>query len=158
MPAFAFDADAYLTTLAPPTITIGGATVEGRHLSAAQWLKALDLLDRAHAAGSGVAYAEVGRFVFDAMYPPPPAPPRRWFRRSPPRPPSVWEQLIAGPPAVWQRALALFFASPILTPRTATEATGSSADSSPSASSGTSSPPTAGAPGTPPASGPPETA
>lgn len=153
-----YDADAYVAALTPPSLTLGGVTYTGRHLSAAQWVRALTLLDEARVKGSATAWVRVAAFVFRAMFDPP-----RWqvWRRWPSR------AILAAPPAVWQDALATFFASSetgrlqttattpppglTMTSLDATALTGA-------ATSPDSSAPTASTPGTPPATGQPETA
>ncbi len=150
--AVTFDADAYLATLTPPAVIVGGVTYTGRHLSAVQWMRVLALEDQARKTGSMVAWAACARYVFDCAFP------RPWW--------AVWRrkvswQLLALPPAVWQGALAAFFAGPpgtTTTPPASASGAAPAPASSSAASSATSSPPTGGAAGTPPESGPPETA
>jgi hypothetical protein len=97
-----FDADAYAASLLPEGLTVGGRTYQGRPLSAAQWTRALVLLDVAQKKGSYTAHIAVARVVFAAMFDPP------WWKLWATRPSRV---LLSQPPAVWQAALASFFTS-----------------------------------------------
>ncbi len=149
-----FDADAFAATLAPPTLVVGGRERAGRHLSAAEWIRAVELLDRARLSGSMVAWMQVAAYVFGKMFDPP-----RWQLWKP------WpsRDLLALPPAVWQEALTTFFASsttgsPATTTTTTTPPATRSIAPAGADTSPASSPPSAPTVGTDPGSGPPATA
>ena len=148
-----FDADAYLATLTPPSVRLGGVTYTGRHLSAVQMLRAATAVDVARQKGSLVAWMAAAHLTFSMAFPR-----RPWWaiwRRS------VASVLLAQPKEVWEQVLASFFTSPT-TPTAVTTTTPAPtpppSPSPPADWSATSSPPTGGDAGTPPVSGRPETA
>lgn len=94
-----FNADAYLKALRLPSITLGGRTYTGRHLSLDEFLP---FAERVAKLGAGkLSWEETKHLVRDycrAAFPQP------WWQKP------VAEKLLRTPPAVIKKALSDFFA------------------------------------------------
>lgn len=99
-----FDADAYLDSLQPPEIKLGGKTYKGRLLSLEEWMP---FEPRLQAVASEKATVEEIRGVIkdfcDAVFPVPLLDLLNFRRKT------VGEQVVALPPAALLKAAAYFF-------------------------------------------------
>ena len=106
----AFDADSYLKTLEPPTLTLGGKTYVGRPVSIQTWDR--DFRDDVARAQEGDATAEeiydlIYRYTMEAF-------PRPWWKRLLlPFGKTVADRVVELPPAALLEVMRDFFESQV---------------------------------------------